>query len=151
MKYFLIILSILSFSIISLSQTIVYSYDNAGNREMRYPIEGLVQNNDEVGQAINNHSPITTSELNEILTLGKEELSLAFFPNPAVDHIRVDVQSGESELINIQIFNSSGKLMIFENISGASTEVKVSQLASGSYLLKARASDETFEWRFIKQ
>ncbi len=154
----LIYFSIIIFPIGNLfSQTEIYfNYDNAGNQEMRYPIFGLVQNDDEVIQASTNdtHSLSETNQnLNEqTIVLDDSEIQLSFYPNPVKDDLIIDVlnTTGIEQKVLLEIYDTTGKAVLSRNIGDNSSQLDVSSLSSGNYIIKARLNAETVEWQFFK-
>ncbi len=154
----LILISILIFPIGKLfSQTEIYfNYDEAGNQEMRYPIFGLVQNDDEVIQASTNdaHSLSETSQDSEqIIVLDDGEIQLSFYPNPVKDDLVIDVfnTTGIEQKVSLEIYDTAGKVVLSRTIGDNSSQLNVSTFSPGNYIVKATLNNEVVEWQFIKQ
>ncbi len=155
-KIFFITIMAFSSAIIIEAQEIIISHDPAGNREVRVCPDGMTEKDDDLVTG-----SVRTGELSDLSTnetsLGLEflegELSLELYPNPVNDYIIFDVNSESVDYGNIQIevFNSIGKLMLSKQVSKNNSQLDVSKLASGNYILKARLNDELQKWQFIKQ
>jgi len=76
----------------------------------------------------------------------QSSLSLKVYPNPANSYILADVQNAES----FEIIDLNGKQVI-ENLNPESNRIDISQLNSGIYCLKLKASGKAYFARFIKK
>ncbi len=141
---------------LSAQTEIYFDYDDAGNRTMRFPVEGLIENQeDEVEQAGNGYEQSTLGEnsSSQILIADEDgELSLSFYPNPVRDNITVDIinTTGKQHNISIEIYDAIGNLVKSDVLTDASSLLDVSSLANGSYFLKSNVLDQQIEWNFIK-
>jgi hypothetical protein len=68
---------------------------------------------------------------------------LAIYPNPAIDHFRIEGFEGESE---VQIYNALGELVKTVKVD-ANSEINVSALASGLYMVRCGNASI----RFVKE
>jgi len=77
------------------------------------------------------------------------EPEIRVFPNPATDFITIQSQyDGESEL---SIYNMHGLEVMSIRLTQSTTELNISMLARGTYLLKINNGKTTFVHRLIKQ
>ena len=72
-------------------------------------------------------------------------ISLSVFPNPMTDKITIQTENPKNELFNI--FNLSGQLVSSGRLEETSTEVQMSHLPSGMYIVKVGQKS----FRVIKQ
>lgn len=93
----------------------------------------LVLQNDEL-------TLLKTYEGNPVSISSRNELQASVYPNPAVSMITLTFQH---EMENGQLFvnTSTGKEVHHETISGKSMQIDLSDLASGTYLLKVLDND----------
>lgn len=78
--------------------------------------------------------------------------TLRIFPNPVTSQINIENPAVNKACL-IEVFDMNGKLMIQRNVpaSFGTITVDVSNLTSGSYLLKMKSGNEVFVSNFIKQ
>ncbi len=97
------------------------------------------------------------SEPLEILTESTAPMELSIAPNPAVDRIRLNVVANnpESDEGTIRIYSQTGQLMHEERIQmatgGNETQIRISDLPDGLYLLQLRNGKQVQTIRFLKQ
>jgi len=73
------------------------------------------------------------------------------FPNPVSDLITVQSTSASStEPVNMDIYNSIGKLVASFSLTGAISSVPVADLATGNYLIRFYNSKLNSSKAFIK-
>lgn len=86
---------------------------------------------------------------------GQLTTSMLVFPNPTRDLLQVQLPDGMNGTVGLQVFDLKGRLVKFINLasdgSALNTNVDVSTLVSGIYLLKAQAGNVTLTSRFFKQ
>jgi endonuclease/exonuclease/phosphatase family metal-dependent hydrolase len=73
--------------------------------------------------------------------------TLNIFPNPAVNQIHI---TNDLEILEIQIFSSDGRLILSETPNKRSFILNISELDSGSYILKATNQTGNITRRLIK-
>lgn len=85
-------------------------------------------------------------------TLHVTETSSGFdakvYPNPAYDVIYVE--SGRSHIEQIQIYDITGRVMMQVNPTSSKTQMDISQLPSGNYILLVQHENKTASARFVK-
>jgi len=83
-----------------------------------------------------------------IAPLEREKLS--FYPNPASNQIQLDLPADIRESnFEISIYNTTGQLV--ESIKNSSTQVDLTQLNTGMYILELKSANTIFSSRLIKQ
>lgn len=88
-----------------------------------------------------------TSGINENL----QDQSLLITPNPCTDQISIDLNTNFSEQYNLQVFNSSGSIVIDQTFN--STDVQIldtRNLDPGFYFLKAYSTSKVLQSKFVK-
>lgn len=99
---------------------------------------------------INNYAKMFMGEDEET---GNENASLMLWPNPASDHL---VISGiEGPQAEIRIFNVAGAVVLLQQTNAisaaAQTQLNVSELAAGIYVVEVQSGNTVYRDRFIKQ
>ncbi|MFC2116131.1 T9SS type A sorting domain-containing protein [Bacteroidota bacterium] len=83
------------------------------------------------------------------------EGEIRIFPNPAGEHISVEIRSGRTGDLNLGIYSLNGQLIRQENIHKPGQEItyqlQLQGLAAGSYILRVGAGDEYLSKTFIKK
>ena len=72
------------------------------------------------------------------------------FPNPAKDKLTVQL-SAINSIAEISITDINGKVLMRQKTAEAATELNISALPSGIYLVKATENGKTSNWKFVKQ
>lgn len=62
-------------------------------------------------------------------------LSVTAFPNPTTDFLTLSIREFKLSGLSYQLFDMSGKLLLYEKITSSQTQIVMSQLVSASYLL----------------
>jgi hypothetical protein len=88
-----------------------------------------------------------TSTGETLFDLGDEEFAL--YPNPATETINIVLEEGEN--IEVQIFNTSGQLLIDSKLGGNVDAIDISKFDTGIYIIRIKADDEVFTQKFIKR
>jgi hypothetical protein len=80
--------------------------------------------------------------------VSKTEFSVS--PNPANDYIKInDIQLSFGD--KVSIYNMNGQLLINKELNADTTEINVSSLPSGMFLIKIKTDDGTQTKKFIKE
>ena len=91
---------------------------------------------------------ITATSLSDTAGVEDESLvTLNIYPNPAIDVLNISSQS----IINtVEIFNVLGQKVITMQVEDTSTEINVSNLNAGIYLIKYEINNSTSTKKFVK-
>ena len=73
----------------------------------------------------------------------------AIYPNPADNILHIALEEGEN--IDVQIFNTSGQMMLDTKLGGNVDAIDISDFDTGIYIVRVTADDETFTQKFIKR
>ena len=84
----------------------------------------------------------TTSVIDEVYT----DNNFFVYPNPTNDKLYIETSSSGE----VRIFNLNGKLVLKQQIKAAKNEIDVSDLITGSYLLKFEFGDDVRTMQFVK-
>jgi len=91
--------------------------------------------------------------LSEII--GIDELlnnnNISIYPNPVVDKINIIKQSTNTKNNLLSIYNMQGQLIIRRSIMQEKTEINLSELSKGVYILKLINSESTAVVKFVKE
>lgn len=91
--------------------------------------------------------PITFQTEEELGTENNTIAGFNYFPNPMNEVLYL---SADSNLENVIIYTISGQKVLDQNIEVATTEINVSNLTSGIYLMKVISKGQTGIYRLIK-
>ena len=75
----------------------------------------------------------------EIITVGIKEtelnISLLIFPNPTADNLTLQVKDYNNEKLSYQLLDIQGKLLGSKVITTSKTQINLSDLSAGTYLI----------------
>ncbi len=77
-----------------------------------------------------------------------EQFSFKSYPNPANDYIKL---SAVKNINKIEVYNLLGQEVLNKNIDSKNTEVNISTLSKGVYIVKAFIEDAVGSYKFIKE
>jgi len=141
-----------------------YDYDAAGNRILRKvvtiksltpPEDSLRVTSDEL-QVTSDELQVTSYELQvtgyDYFVEKLDRVEIKIFPNPTTERVTLEI-SGWQELKTgrFQLYSLMGQLLQDTPVFSLSTEINLSGLTNGAYLLRVFINDETEEWKIIKQ
>ena len=138
-----VICVLLLYSTVSVfSQTVSYTYDNAGNRITR-----------QASSFRSSKVQETATALPKVIT----EKDFSIYPNPTQGHFTVDISNISHD--NLQgeayLFDTNGRLIEKKSIHSHSTHKKLnfnlSHKSAGIYILNIRLEGNTFTWKIIKK
>ena len=146
MKRNYLLLSFLFFLSLSASvrsQTIEYTYDNAGNRKTRQVIilEALMASPDMVKK----HTEAPATEI-----LGERNIKV--YPNPTKGDLSIEVTGGnEKEKVEVQLSNAQGVQLQAMKVDIGKTPIDMVSYPAGWYILRVGSGDKIKEIKIIKQ
>jgi hypothetical protein len=86
--------------------------------------------------------------------IGREEITQSndwsIFPSPAIDKITVKTSETIQEAV-VSIYNMSGQQLIHRPVTSPQTELDVSMLAKGVYVIKLSTEEESLVRKFVKE
>lgn len=94
---------------------------------------------------IDNVSIVPTSTLS---TKKLNQFSFKTYPNPATDVLHI---SAAKNIDNVEVFNLLGQKAISKSIASKASQVNISSLAKGVYILKAFIDGSEGTYKFVKQ
>lgn len=137
----LVIVILLIGSVTVYSQGVEYVYDDAGNRIQR---KQFVFGGGEEGTGRMANSE---EDLSNHLT---EDLQLTIYPNPVKETIHLKV-TGNFQPYRLTIIDLTGKVMLNVAVNEQHQQFNLSDLAKGTYLLRASVNGGFAEWKMVKQ
>jgi glucosylceramidase len=71
------------------------------------------------------------------------------FPNPATDYISVECVHKQN--LKLSIFNIVGELVLKNELLSSTSEIDISSLPAGMYIIKVSGMDRTVQQKIIKE
>lgn len=76
---------------------------------------------------------------------------ISLYPNPTTDQIFLETKSSQDQIIQIQLYNMEGKLILNNEINDEKAKIDFSNYTSGQYLIKIKNSNnKTQSFNIIK-
>jgi len=146
-----LVLAIPLFCMAQTSLPRVYEYDAAGNRIVRKTVRLM----ESPPAPPEDSLQVTSAELqvtsNEYFVEKLAQVEMKIYPNPATEKITLEISNFEKLQTGVfKLYNLNGQLLQECPVHSVSTEVSLSGLASGTYILKVFMNDKTEEWKIIK-
>ena len=94
------------------------------------------------------------TEKSAILAIEKSPISnqtISIYPNPVNNLLNIDYGGDQKDLIQIRITDITGKTLITKEITNGQSQVNVSHLNKGTYILRITSRSETTNKKFIKK
>ena len=79
----------------------------------------------------------------------EQELGFSFYPNPT--NSMVSIKNRQLKNAAVTVYDLNGRALINKNINNTLSEINISNLASGVYLLKIQVENSEFVKRIVKQ
>ncbi|MEL0651066.1 leucine-rich repeat domain-containing protein [Algibacter sp. TI.3.09] len=79
----------------------------------------------------------------------EQALDFNIYPNPT--NGLITMKSKQLNNASVNVYDLNGRVLLTKNISGTSSEINVSKLSSGIYLLKVKVENNEFIKRVVKQ
>ena len=105
--------------------------------------------------------PLVPSEVFELFSNGVTSTEnwlaptanpLTVYPNPTTNQLQIQLPQNEKPLVQFRITATDGRVVASEQISSTATsQIDVTNLASGVYFITATNDDKTFIGRFVKK
>ena len=81
--------------------------------------------------------------------LAENKLDVSIFPNPASDILNINTTL---EVSSVNVYGLDGKVVLAENVSGFNTQINVTELTSGAYIIEAVGTNgSAVRTNFIKK
>ena len=119
-----------------------YTFNSGSNTDLIFYIERVT------GGPVTRIDNVSVKAASAASLADLEQFSFKSYPNPAKDIINI---SAAKNIDKIQIYDLLGKEVLNRNVESRSTEINVSNLAKGMYLVKAFIEDAVGTYKFIKE
>ena len=154
MKNIIIIILLQFFVLTVYSQatdnTIVYSYDNAGNRIKREIL--LVVENRIASVKTDTTKSNLSKPKQEIINDKIAGFDITIYPNPTEGRLSLNVSNLPQSNDNaVKVYDLFGKQLYNELIGSETTELDLSMQPAGSYIMRVIIADKTAVWKIIKK
>ena len=121
------------------TQSVSYSYDNAGNRTARAILL-------KAPQAPN--APEAVTALSDLIS----ERAILIYPNPTKGILSVEIKDYTDKLqAGFRLTDLSGRTIIEQRATTSIQTIDLSRQAAGVYLLQIRINDESATWKVVKE
>lgn len=163
-KFYLSVFAL--FSLLHLNaQRIGYSYDDNGNRTGRTLVTEQLKSNSVSFPVINQKNLKSLENIQgtgsydeqsekETINQAKREngeIKTNVFPNPTTGMIKVQVENMPFNATNeIRVYDLAGKTLIVKKDFESSTDIDLSKLRDGIYILRIKIEDNWYDWKVVK-
>lgn len=136
----LVLFFVLFCSISGFSQTMRYSYDDAGNRVLR---EIVLSRQRSIESEKKSEKPIVEKI---------SDKKVKIYPNPTKGELKIEVENWDDKCTgNIYIYSSNGILIRQYDMVDSMHIADISDEPVGLYILKIYLNKNTMTWRIIKE
>ncbi|MES2656523.1 MAG: T9SS type A sorting domain-containing protein [Bacteroidota bacterium] len=125
---------------------LVYTYDANGNRLTRTPIDVTLLSKSVIIDSTQNKN-------NTLINNASSNFKINIAPNPTTSFVNVTVQSTdvkEKFEFEYTITSITGALIQKNKVSANSTDIDLSGIADGVYLLKLTTNNKNFIYKIVK-
>ena len=133
------------------SQSIIFGYDENGNRTIRKTLE-LTQNSRINSYQENQENSSDTSIVQKNILSGIiGGNKILIYPNPVEYNVTVEVENITDKDAEITVYDSYGKNIEKIKIIENQTNIDFSNKAMGTYLIKLNINSKSDVWKIIKK
>lgn len=127
--------------------SIAYVYDASGNRVTRSLSVELLKNG-----TVTTPLAEDLTDKNEDKSFLEEEPAINIYPNPTKGKILVEFKNYDiSTTGNYLVFNLNGKTLRRADINVPQTEIDLSDISDGMYILRISVGEAVYNYKLIKQ
>jgi hypothetical protein len=146
---FIFLITGICYPLITFSQTTNYSYeyDQSGNRVSRNVI--YLRSAKIRKDSLSEYS--LKEKTGDVFRETINNTRISIYPNPTKGLVNVNIQLSVSDIARIKLYDIQGKLLMDNNNPGTMTEVDLSGLPSGIYLMQIFVNNKPATWKIIKQ
>ncbi|MAQ69473.1 MAG: hypothetical protein CMD23_00050 [Flavobacteriales bacterium] len=112
-----------------------------------YPEFGL----DCFGECIYDENEDGVCDDDNVIISENGDYTVSLFPNPAIDHINLNIRGGVTKLISLKIINVVGQIVLNQSNLSNQSRIDVSSLSSGLYSAHIINEDGILKEKFIIQ
>jgi hypothetical protein len=131
------------------SQTIdfTYGYDASGNRTSRTFVYKRSAKISKDTLSYNSIEKKKNSEIKEMLGTS----AITVYPNPTKGLLTVNIPLTENDVARVTLYDIQGKSIMDYKNPGTSTDIDLTGLPSGFYLLRISLNNKPLTWKIIKE
>lgn len=124
------------------AQSILYEYDEAGNRTSRTYYQ--VQMPQERSAKITPDTVVVKTQ--------SSALSVKVYPNPTKGDLILSIDGLEqSKTVTLRLFDPNGTQILQKNVSAGTNSINMSKMKTGLYLLQVINAKERLNFKIIKE
>jgi hypothetical protein len=128
-------------------QTVRYTYDASGNRDSTITVEQLRSGS--VLFPVVDFKNMAVDNMKEKPIEG--ELSTLVYPNPNRGLIKIDISNMlPDSKTEARIYDLSGMEQMVKRNFDSSSEIDISKLKDGIYILRIKINETIFDWKVVK-
>jgi len=117
-------------------------YRSSTGEEFELKVEYLTSMENSTGLYYSNSFAGITNMTTGITSVNEmSENNINLYPNPAKDHVNIEFATGNDYSANVTIFDAQGRIVMEEIISGGNTQINVSNLKQGVYIVRITTSN----------
>lgn len=129
-------------------QTITYTYDNNGNRKARHLDVQPLQSNS-IQFPVINHKDLKEEAVKEKVIEG--EMKTVVYPNPTKGLLKIDITNIPlNSKTEAKVYDLNGTEQMSKRNFDSSSELDISRLKDGIYILRIKVNETIFDWKVIK-
>jgi hypothetical protein len=141
-----------------IGQTVMFTYDQNGNRLTRSLVVEQLQSSSVSFPVINQKLLRSSTEFSKTKESAKGssenetgKLKTLVYPNPTKGLIRIDISNMPKNSRNeIRLFDLSGNQLLIEKNSESYSEIDINSFKDGIYILRIKVNEQIFDWKVIK-
>jgi hypothetical protein len=135
-----------SFTAPAFSQTVSYTYDNAGNMTGRHTITYPQSLSAKAGQGESESVKAETD-----LTFEKQPVKI--YPNPTSGFLEVEIpeEPDNNEKIQLLVYDMGGRKILDLRQESPKTIIDLSRYPNGMYILNMKKGNLVSQWKIIKK
>jgi|GEM_PF-1523172 len=117
-------------------------YRTSTGEEFELNVEYLTSMENSTGLYYSNSFAGITNMTTGITSVNEmSENNIKLYPNPAKDHVNIEFATGNDYSANVSIFDAQGRIAMEEIISNGNTQLNVSNLKQGVYIVRITTSN----------
>ncbi len=141
MNRIIVIIVLVLFSVVAKGQSIVFTYDESGNRLSRElyveQLKSLILN-----------FPVQEKLLNDTIVA---DPSILVYPNPSKSYVFLEVKElAQDNLLSFILYNLQGEILIEEPHGNYFNSIDLTGIQKGIYILRVKIDKKIFDYKIIK-
>lgn len=137
-------------SVMAQTNTVYYSYDDAGNRDYRGPEIKLTSKKS--AQIIDSTATLENQPEENLVEEKLGETVVKIYPNPTRGQLRVEITGFDpAQQSAIYLYTLSGTMVTAKQPLTGDDVIDLSSNPLGTYILKLKLGEKVSEWKVIKE